>query len=480
MSDALPPRGAGPDEAGAEVVGVAELVRRLGRAVQSVSGREWVEGEVTQLRVAESGHAYFTLKDDREEARLDCVAYRQAAARARSLLQPGARVQVFGGAAVYAARGRLQLVADRIRAAGRGALLEALERLKQRLAAEGLFAAERKRPLPPEPRVVGVVTSRHGAAVHDIIAVARQRGRVRIVLSPALVQGEGAPASLVRALDRIEALPGLDVVIVGRGGGASEDLMAFNDEAVVRRIAGLRVPVVSAVGHEIDVTLSDLAADLRAATPSHAAELVVPDERAARARLSAYLGQLARAMRGRILEDRDSLGRLRARLGDPRVRCFDAQQALDELRARLGEDTRRRLARARTTLADRRQALAARHPRAVLAGARGQLGQSLVRLDALEQRRLTAERTRLGALEVRLGIALRDVLRARGARLEREAARLGTLSPLAVLERGYAIVTCDDGRALVRSRDTATGARVRVRLHEGRVEATVDRVEEGE
>lgn len=455
MTDETHSSAAGSVEPGDEVIGVADLVRRLGRAVQAASGREWVEGEVTQLRVAESGHAYFTLKDDREEARLDCVAYRQAASRARHLLQPGARVQVLGGAAVYAARGRLQLVAERLRAAGRGALLEALERLKQRLAGEGLFAPERKRALPPEPRVIGIVTSRQGAAVHDIIAVARQRGRVRLVLSPALVQGEGAPASLLRALDRIEALPGLDVVIVGRGGGASEDLMAFNDEAVVRRIATMRVPVVSAVGHEIDVTLADLAADVRAATPSHAAELVVPDERAARDRLRSTAERLTRAMRTRVLEDREALGKLRRRLPDPRVRRFDAQQRLDELFARLGDALRRRLGSERARLADRRQELAARHPRAVLAAARARLGPLTVRLEAVTQRTLRGGR----------------------ARLERERARLVSLSPLAVLERGYAIVTSADGRALVRAREASPGDSVRVRLHEGRLDATIARVE---
>ncbi|HEY3496913.1 MAG TPA: exodeoxyribonuclease VII large subunit, partial [Polyangiaceae bacterium] len=328
---------------GAEVVSVAELDRRLKRAVEGATGSFWVEGEVTSLKRAASGHTYFCLKDEREDAVIDCVMYRFDANRAKKHLADGTRLQVWGRATVWAPRGRLQLVGTFARPAGRGALLEALEALKKRLEAEGLFALEKKRPLPADPRVVGVVTSAHGAAFHDIRTVAFRRGNVKIVLSPALVQGDGAPDSIVEALELVERYPGLDVVIVGRGGGSGEDLAAFNDERVVRKVASLGVPVVSAVGHEVDVTLTDLAADVRAATPSQAAELVVPDARARRDALMRRRASLVRAMHSRLELERARLAHLSRGLGDPRFLLIERQQLLDELLARLRRRTERHL-----------------------------------------------------------------------------------------------------------------------------------------
>lgn len=441
-----------------QVIGVAELDRRLKRAVESVTGREWVEGEIASLKVVSSGHAYFTLKDEREDAAVECVMYRMNALRARRHLTEGARVQLLGRATLWAPRGRLQLVAETLRPAGRGALLEALEKLKARLAEEGLFAPERKRALPAEPRVVGVVTSATGAAFHDIRTVAFRRGGARLVLSPALVQGDSAPESIVRALDLIERYPGLDVLIVGRGGGSGEDLMAFNDERVVRRIASTRVPVVSAVGHEIDVTLADLAADLRAATPSQAAELVVPDAEARRRLLSRQRRHLLHAVQGRLLEERSRIERLRARLSDPRFVIAVRQQALDELRARSERVMLKSLARRRAALTEAERRLSARHPRAVLAQAGARLTPLVTRLEAASAARLGRSRAGLGEL----------------------AARLSALSPLAVLARGYAIATRADGRALRAASEVVAGDEISVRVHEGRVAARVTSTEPGD
>jgi exodeoxyribonuclease VII large subunit len=437
--------------AGAEVVTVAELDRRLRRAVEATTGDFWVEGEVTSLKRAASGHTYFCLKDEREDAVIDCVMYRFDAQRARKHLVDGARLQLWGRATVWAPRGRLQLVGTFARPAGRGALLEALEALKKRLEAEGLFALERKRPLPADPQVVGVVTSAHGAAFHDIRTVAFRRGSLKIVLSPALVQGDGAPDSIVDALDLLERYPGLDVVIVGRGGGSGEDLAAFNDERVVRKVAALAVPVVSAVGHEVDVTLTDLVADVRAATPSQAAELVVPDARARRDALLRRRSALRRAMHSRLELERHRLAHLTRGLGDPRFVLIQRQQELDEMLVRLRRRVERGLRAQAARLAHYERRLLSRHPLTVVARARVELGPLRARLDAAWERRLSTRRA-----------ALADA-----------AGRLHSLSPLAVLGRGYAIATRADGRALRRARDVRRGDVISIRLAEGSLDAEV-------
>jgi exodeoxyribonuclease VII large subunit len=443
---------------GAEVVTVAELDRRLRRAVEAASGAFWVEGEVTSLKQAASGHAYFCLKDEREDAVIDCVMYRFDAQRAKKHLVEGARLQLWGRATVWAPRGRLQLVGNFARAAGKGALLEALEALKQRLLAEGLFAPERKRALPSDPRVVGVVTSAHGAAFHDIRTVAFRRGRVRLVLAPAQVQGESAPDSVVAALDLLERYPGLDVVIVGRGGGSGEDLQAFNDERVVRRVARFGVPVVSAVGHEVDVTLTDLAADVRAATPSQAAELVVPDGRVRHEVLARQRLALLRAQRSRLELERSQLLHLRASLGDPRFILIERQQDLDETRERLRRRTERQLAAQAARVAGLERRLVRRHPQTVVGRARSELGPLAVRLEAAEARLLVAFRNRLSEC----------------------AGSLDALSPLTVLGRGYAIATRADGRAVRSPADVSRGERLHVRLARGSLSAEVTAIDDAD
>ena len=445
------PVSGGPEE----VVSVSELDRRLRRAVEDVSVKLWVEGEVSSLKRAPSGHVYFSLKDELEDAIIECVMYRFNAQRARRVLNEGARLQLTGQATVWAPRGRLQFVVNEARPAGRGALLEALEQLKERLAAEGLFAAERKRPLPSEPRVVGVVTSKSGAAFHDIVTVAFRRGDVKIVLAPALVQGEGAPETIIRALDMIERYPGLDVVVVGRGGGSGEDLMAFNDERVVRRVARMRVPVVSAVGHEIDFSLTDLVADVRAATPSQAAELVVPETRARAAVLARAHGALQRAARARLQRFRGEIERARARLSDPRFTIAERQQELDELHTRLRQHATRALARHRAQAETFTRRLYARHPRAVFANARADLGPLNVRLENGIRRRLAHS----------------------GAVLSDAAVRLDGLSPLTILGRGYAIATRSDGRALRSADEVAVGDEIALRLGRGRIASRVQSIE---
>lgn len=437
-----------------EVLSVADLDRRLKRVVEAETAEIWVEGEVSSAKAAPSGHLYFALKDEREDAMIDCVMYRSSALRARRLIVNGARVQLRGRATVWAPRGRLQFVAERAREAGRGALLEALEKLKKKLQNEGLFAPERKRPLPREPKLIGVVTSASGAVIHDIAKVAFRRGGARILLSPSLVQGQMAAPSIIEALDRLEKVRDLDVVIIGRGGGAADDLMVFNDEAVVRRIAAARVPVVSAVGHETDITLTDLVADSRAATPSQAAEMLVPDAEARRALLLQTSTRLRRAMRARLVEDRGVLMRLEGSFGRMRLVVAERQQQVDETTARLRELVVRLGGRRQRELEMLHRKLAAAHPRAKIANSRAEIGPLAIRLER----------------------AMKAKVEARGAELAKIAGGLSALSPLSVLARGYAIATTQEGRAIRSAAELSEGERVNVKVHEGGFLAKVERV----
>jgi len=396
---------------------------------------------------------YFQLRDENQDAMIEAVAYRDSALRARRVLAEGARVLVRGKATVWAPRGKLQFVVDAARPAGRGALLEALERLKRALQQEGLFDPDRKKVVPSDAHCIGVVTSASGAVIHDIIRVAFRRGAPRILLAPAIVQGEQAPRSIVGALSRIERVRDVDVIIIGRGGGSLEDLMAFYDEKVVRKVAACPIPVVSAVGHDVDVTLTDLAADARAATPSQAAELVVADKREQRQALDHLRSRLSRAIRFHLSEDRTAIRDLTRRLGDPNRVIDERRQRLDDLVGRAQEAVTRALGRRRTELERMTRRAVARHPRSVIARHRGQLG----------------------SLQVQATAAVRSTLRGHRSRHEQLEARLYALSPLAVLARGYALAFGPDGCALTDAASVAAGSPVRVRLHRGRL---LTRVEE--
>ncbi|MCA9695738.1 MAG: exodeoxyribonuclease VII large subunit, partial [Myxococcales bacterium] len=407
-----PPTGRPPPR----VLTVSQLVRGADRCLGDHFARVHVEGEVSNLRIVGSGHAYFTLKD--REASLPVALWRSALARLRFRITDGLALRVVGRLGVYPAQGKFQLYAEGAEPAGLGAMMLQLEQLKEKLRAEGLFAAERKRPLPRWPRRIGVVTSATGAAVHDIITVARRRCPSRILLSPALVQGDGAPASLTRALRRLWAMPEVDVIILGRGGGAREDLWAFNDEGLARTVAESPVPVVSAVGHEIDVTICDLVADLRAATPSHAAEHVVPDRAVFVEQLRELDRRLRLSLRRQVMDERARLELASHRLASHGARLVDRpRRRLVDLRARLEQHHPRRLIdRDRRQLSALHARLVEQHPRHRIAAARAQLERTEATLAQAGQSLTTARRQRLALL----------------------AARLQGLSPLAVLERGYA------------------------------------------
>jgi len=448
---AAPPKPAEPERPRA--LTVAELDRAIKDSLEEAfAASVFVEGEVTNARPAPSGHVYFCLKDEKEDASIDAVIYRTSiTARARGLLVDGSRVRVRARPTFWAPRGRLQLVADRVDAVGRGALLEALEKLKEKLAAEGLFAPERKRALPREPRVIGVVTSPTGAAIHDVCKVAFRRGGARILLAPAFVQGQGAADSIRRALGMLQRVRGVDVIIVGRGGGSSDDLSAFNDEMLVRAVAASLVPVVSAVGHEVDVTLVDFVADARAATPSQAAEMLVPDRRARLHTVTQARGRLVHAMRARFAEERVRLHRVERALGDPRLAIAAKQQSVDDAAERLARFARRAVDARRSRVSALAQRIAAHDPRVVLSRRRASVERARTRIDAAVHAQVAARARSLGSL----------------------GARLDAMSPLKVLGRGYAIATRADGSAIRDAREVKRGERIEVRVARGRIEADV-------
>lgn len=462
----------GPKQ-GPPVFSVTDLVRGANRMLEGRFSNLWVEGEVSNLKLGGAGHAFFTLRD--ESAALPVAMWRSSVERLRFRLADGQLIRVFGRLGIFAKQGRFQMYADRAQPAGLGALMVEFEERKARLAAEGFFAPERKRPLPSWPRRIGVVTSPHGAAIHDILEVARRRCRSCILLSPSVVQGPDAPRSLIVALQRVVAQPDIDVVIIGRGGGSMEDLWCFNDEALARAVAACPVPIVSAVGHEVDVTLCDLVADVRAATPSQAAEIVVPDFRATQQALGSLARRLERSM------ERHSL--------DHRVRLDQARNRLATLGRGLARGPRR-------SLQGLVEELGRQHPRERIDRDRKRLTALVRRLHACGGSMTKRDRARLDRLRaavLRRGGAIPRTARTRferahatlvasGAalprlarlRLVRAAGALHALSPLAVLERGYAVVTDDQARVVTRARTVDPGDRLRVRLREGALALTVD------
>ena len=436
-----------------DVYTVSRLNREARGLVEGGLGTIWLEAEVSNFVRHGSGHWYFSLKDDAAQVR--CAMFRQRNAGAGILPRNGMQVLVRGRASVYEPRGDFQLVIDHLEEAGEGELRRRFERLKRELAAEGLFDAARKRPLPRLPSCIGIVTSPTGAAIRDILQVlARRFPAVPVVLYPAPVQGAGAAAGIAAAIRLASARRDADVLIVGRGGGALEDLWAFNEEVVARAIVDCAVPVISAVGHEVDVTISDLAADVRAPTPSAAAELVVPDAREWLRSLATAASRLLGAWHRRQAGWQEGIDWSRRRLAQlhPRAMLEQRQQRLDELDARLGAALRGALELRTHRLAARRAELAGASPQALLASLGHRLGMAGARLPAA-----------LGS----------TVERARG-RLRTAARALQAVSPLATLDRGYAIVTTvPDGRVLTDAAQAAPGTDIEARLARGRLRARV-------
>lgn len=407
---------------------VSALNQRIRQSLEQQFGELWVEGEVSTLRVPASGHAYFVLKDAASQIRV--VLFRSAAQKLRFALREGLHIIVRGSLTTYEPRGEYQIVAQTVEPKGIGALQLAFEQLKERLGAEGLFDAGRKRPLPVLPRTVGVVTSLTGAAIRDILTVLGRRCPYsRVVVAPTVVQGEGAGASIAAAIRLLGESGLVEVLIVGRGGGSMEDLWAFNEEIVVRAIAACPVPVVSAVGHEIDVTLADFVADLRAPTPSAAAETVVPVLDDLIDRVRELDGRLTRSMEAVVGNWRHMLAFYGSRLQQQRFPIQRQAQRLDELSGRLTTATTTRLICLRHRVELRQTELMLQSPaRAV---------------------RETLLRVEQGATRLREQVAM--AVAARRQRLAGVMGALDALSPLATLQRGYSIVQTVPGGLVVRT-----------------------------
>ncbi|HEX8458059.1 MAG TPA: exodeoxyribonuclease VII large subunit [Pyrinomonadaceae bacterium] len=455
------------DETERRPLSVSELTSQVRGALENRFAAVWVEGEISNFKAAASGHWYFTIKDEGAQLRAKC--FRGVNGRIRFRPSDGLQVRARGRLTVYEPRGEYELLVEGLDPVGAGALRVAFEQMRDRLAAEGLFAEELKRPLPLLPRRVGVVTSPTGAAIRDIIHVITRRTRtVDILLAPTRVQGAGAGAEIVRAIRSLNEYHRraeregrtrdlIDAIIVGRGGGSSEDLWAFNEEEVARAIRASQIPVISAVGHETDFTIADFAADVRAATPSAAAEFVAAREDEMTAVVLTLTRDLVRAIEYRVLIERE------------RVREAASSEGFDEVRERLRaarretDDLARRLDAAMARAAER---------------ARRNFERVARELSPAQMRTRTSEgRVRLAltraALDANFGARLDEAR----ARLEVVVASLDALSPLGVLGRGYALVQDGRGRVVRSARRVRAGERVRVQLGEGALACRVEAVE---
>lgn len=414
----------------------------------------WLEGEISNLSRPSSGHWYFSLKD--EAAQLRCAMFRQRNLLARFTPRDGSHVLVRGRVSLYEQRGDYQFIADYMEEAGEGALRQRFELLKVKLAADGLFAAEHKRPLPRLPRRIGVITSPTGAAIRDVLHILRRRFcAIPVLLYPVQVQGGVAAAQIARTIRRASTRAECDVLVLVRGGGSLEDLWAFNEESVARAIYDSAIPVVTGIGHEVDFTIADFVADVRAPTPSGAAELVVPDSSEWLRNVLRLTGRMTAALTRKLKTQQDRSTWLQRRLAQlhPGVQLRQRAQRLDELEQRLIRLVRSGLGERGRTLVQLATELRQHSPALRVANA---------------SRRLDIARTSMERL-------VRQTLEQRGKRLAVASRTLDAVSPLATLERGYAIVTDSKGTVITNAQDVRAGQIINARLTQGSVRARIER-----
>ncbi|MEM0955240.1 MAG: exodeoxyribonuclease VII large subunit [Pseudomonadota bacterium] len=429
---------------------VSQLNRQVKRLLEGHFDFVWIEGEISNLATPSSGHWYFSLKDDGAQVR--CAMFRNRNQRVRFRPESGQQVRVRARVSLYEGRGEFQLIVEHLEDAGAGALQRAFEALKLKLGAEGLFDAQRKRPLPDLPRHIAIVSSRSGAALRDLLTVFRRRYPIlTLTLLPSSVQGAEAPAQLCAALLHAYDLPDIDAIVIARGGGSAEDLAAFNDEALARLIAESPVPVVSAVGHETDFTIADFVADHRAATPSVAAEMLSPDQRELAMQLAAVERLFVRQMQRRLALLGSQVKAARAGIRHPGDRLREQAQRLDDLDLRLR--------RAATSgLASRHQGI-----RLATQRLRGQSPAARLRTTSLT----------LQNLQSRAARAMSQLQNQAHQGLTLQQARLQSLAPQRTLERGYAIVRDQKGRVLRTTKDVQVGDLISAHLADGTLESTV-------
>lgn len=469
-----------PPEQTRKVLSVSELTWQIRALLEKQVGSVWVTGEITNLRVQGSGHMYFTLKD--VSSQLSCVLFRGESVAHRQLIADGQKVLLQGDITVYEARGQYQMIVRAVELQGVGALQIAFEKLKQKLAAEGLFAPERKRPLPKYPQRIGLVTSPTGAAIRDVLHVVRRRNPgLEIILAPCRVQGDGAGrevAAAIRLLNEFESSEGrvprvpqfgeefgtrgarpsggIDLILITRGGGSLEDLWAFNEEIVARAIFESAIPVVSAVGHEIDFTISDFVADVRAATPSAAAEIITEGVFASCEFVSDAARRIRQLMGQGMQRKQSALEQFSARLtrAHPRRRVNDLLQRLDDLQGSLLRCTKQGIRHGQTAARHLAERLGRVRPATVLKQRRELFEQEKARLDEQVRHRVREQRNKLATLE----------------------ARLRLLGPEQVLSRGYSItMDAESGKVLRNAAKIKAGQRLKTRLKSGEIESRVEK-----
>ncbi len=439
-----------------EVLTVSQLTREIREVLEGRIGSVWVEGEISNHRLQTSGHQYFTLKD--AGSQVSCVLFRGAASRVSARLADGVQVQVHGEISVYEPRGQYQLIVRQVQAKGQGSLQARFEALKRKLHEEGLFDQDRKKSIPRFPTTVALVTSPTGAAIQDMLNILTRRAPwVRVLVFPVRVQGSGAEHEIVRALQVLDraadfGLPVPDTIVVGRGGGSLEDLWCFNEEVLARAIAAMSIPVISAVGHEIDFTIADFVADLRAPTPSAAAELLAPDA----AELHRTLDNAARTLQARtftLLDHHQRVLDLTAKgalMREPQRLLLEAEQSIDDTDSRLRDAMREHLRALHDDLIIKQQILAARHPRVQLVETAHRTENAAQSLHQAMQRRLDRITERVQSRE--------DVMK--------------HLGPDSVLSRGFSYTTTADGKVLTDADAVTTGQKILTRLAKGTLTST--------